>query len=179
MCSKHIEGETVVHINRILIVVLKRKFGSISDLKWYLSLDLPICVSNISMCLCIDMYVCVQTESYTRLAFFFPCVFCTCSTPCVTNLWSSCPTPVPAAQSSTSQRTTSLSSRLWCTKRPSSYRSYCLDTTWSVCVQCGCWMRSKLRAYVSCLLGGSCEKYRKYCSFLHILKQKVDLNAPS
>lgn len=122
------------------------------------------------MCLCITCPD-VQTESCLhKIVFFFFfffkhfCAFCVRSTPCVTNLWSSCPTPAPAAQFSTSQRTTSSSSRLWCTKRLSSYRSYCLDTTWSVCAacqtHCGCWMRSKLRVYASCLFGESRENYR-------------------
>lgn len=55
---------------------------------------------------------------------------CTCSTPCVTSRWSSCPILEPVAQSSISQRTTSSSSRLWCTRRLSSYRNCCLVTTW-------------------------------------------------
>lgn len=120
---------------------------------------------------------------YTQDCLFFFKHFCVsrvCSTPCVTNLWSSCPTLAPAAQFSTSRRTTSSSSRLWCTKRLSSYRSCCLDTTWSVCAecqtQCGCWLRSKLRVYISCFFGESWK-----ISFIppRILKQKIDLNTRS
>lgn len=52
------------------------------------------------------------------------------STPSAMSLWSSCPTPVPAARGSTSQATTSSSSRPCSTKRQSSCRSCCLVTTW-------------------------------------------------
>lgn len=167
------------HINRILIVK-KNQIGSIAGLKWYLSLVLPTCVSNIQ-------YVSMHNTPWRlnwrqgvhkihKIVFFFFKHFCVsrvCSTPCVTNLWSSCPTLAPAAQFSTSRRTTSSSSRLWCTKRLSSCRSCCLDTTWSVCAecqtQCGCWMRSKLRVYISCLFGESRGKYR---SFLHVYSNK-------
>lgn len=128
----------------------------------------------------------VQTESRIHKIVFYIflkhfCVSRVCSTPCVTNLWSSCPTPAPAAQFSTSRRTTSSSSRLWCTKRLSSYRSFCLDTTWSVCaecqMQCGCWMRSKLRVYVSCFFWR--ESWKMLFIPPHTLKQKIDLNPRS
>lgn len=122
------------------------------------------------MCLCIT-HPDVQTESFThKMAFLFNIsVSRVCSTPCVTNLWSSCPIPAPADQFSTSRRTTSSSSRPWCTKRRSSYRSYCLDTTWSVCAEC------QTNVGVGCVV----QSHEKSRSFLHIRREKIDWNTCS
>lgn len=62
---------------------------------------------------------------YTHQDFSF-----SSSTPCVTSPWSSCLTPEPVDPSSTFLVMTSSLSRLFNTRRPSSSRSCCLDTSW-------------------------------------------------
>lgn len=170
-------GDSVVrgwahhHIHRILIVVVKRNFGSISDLKWYLSLVLPMCVTNTRMCLCIA-HPDVQTELCTHkivlLLFFFKTFLCfphlqysLCNEPLIelSNPGASGSVFYVTKDDEFIIKTVMHKEAEFLQKLLPGYYMV------SVCVQCGCWMRSKLRAYVSCLLGGSCEKYG---SFLHI-----------